>query len=150
MQNAQILRNFDLDTIRKARARKAASGGVDLVEGINQISPSIERLKSGETVKLEIPGGKDNLRKFVMSITAKLNNLTPAGGHWEGRTFDVVSDGEANVYVQRGNDLKGAAIPVRKRRGGGGRKPATAAAPATGAAAGTAVADGGAVVQEHA
>lgn len=128
-----ILKNFDLDSVRKERARKAASGGVNLVDAINQISPEIGNLKAGETAKLPIPSGQ-SLRKFVMSITAKLNNLTPKGGDWEGRTFRVVSDGEANVYVQRGEDAKGNAIRVPNRRGGG-RRPAAAA---SGAAVSTA------------
>lgn len=131
MPEAQILKNFDLDTIRKARARKAAAGGVNLVDGINQISPLIGNLKVSDTVKLAIPADA-GLRKFVMSITAKLNNLTPKGGDWEGRTFKVVSDGEGSVFVQRGPDRRGNDIPTRARRGGG-RKPATAA---TGGASG--------------
>lgn len=117
--NGKILKNFDLDAIRKERARKAANGGIDLEQGLNQISPEIGQLKVGETVQLDIPGGKPELRKFVMSITAKLNNLTPQGGKWEGRSFDVISNGEDTVYVQRGPDLKGKDIPVRNRRGGG-------------------------------
>jgi hypothetical protein len=119
-----ILKNFDMDALRRERARKAASGGVNLVDGINQISPDIGKLKVGETAALPIPAGS-TLRKFVMSITAKLNNLTPAGGDWAGRTFKVASDGETTVYVQRGED--GEAV-VRNRRGGGkgNRKAATA------------------------
>lgn len=143
-----ILQNFDLDSIRKARARAAASGGVNLVDGINQISPEIGKLKVGETAKLPIEGGKANLRKFVMSITAKLNNLTPKGGDWEGRQFKVVSDGEAFVYVQRGTDLKGNAIPVRARRGGARKASAEKAATAV-ASGETAEVSGGAVVTTH-
>lgn len=118
-----ILKNFDLDSIRKARARNAARSGVDLVTALAAISPDIEKLKVGETAKLEKPADM-GLRKFVMQITAKVNNLVPKGGQWEGRQYDIVSDGESLVYVQRGEDLKGNDIPVRARRGGG-RKPAS-------------------------
>lgn len=115
-------KDFDFDAIRKERARKAASGGIDLETALRQISPDVEKLKVGQTAQIPIPKG-EGLRKFVMSITAKLNNLTPKGAPWEGRQFKVISDGESNVYVQRGEDTKNA--PVRERRGGG-RKPATA------------------------
>lgn len=117
-------KDFDFDAIRKERARKAASGGVDLETALRQISPDIEKLKVGQTAQIPIAKGV-GLRKFVMSITAKLNNLTPKGAPWEGRQFRVISDGADNVYVQRGEDTKNA--PVRERRGGG-RKPASAAA----------------------
>ena len=137
-----ILKNFDLDSIRKQRARKAASGGVNLEDAINQISPEIGQAKQGDTVKLEIPNGT-SLRKFVMSITAKLNNLTPKDGAWEGRTYRVVSDGERFVYVQRGNDEKNP--PVRARRGGGRRSTSAS----TGGSSKTTV-EGGAVVTENA
>jgi hypothetical protein len=149
-----ILKNFDLGELRRKRARQAATGGVDLVSAIDTISPDIGKLKVGETVQLTLPGKnaderKNGLRKFVMSITAKLNNLTPRGGAWEGRVFDVASDGEEFVYVQRGPDLKGDAIPQRKRRGGG-RKPATPAqAGETVAAGGSAEVAGGATVTER-
>lgn len=121
---SKVLKNFDLGELRRKRARQAATGGMDLVAAITAIDPNIAGLKVGETVQLEIPGKnaderKAGLRKFVMSITAKLNNLTPKGGAWEGRTFDVASDGEEYVYVQRGDDLKGDKIPVRARRGRG-------------------------------
>lgn len=118
-EHMSILKNFDIDSIRKARARKNATGGVDLEAGLRQLSPDIEKLKVGETAQIEIPNDT-GLRKFVMSITAKLNNLTPKNGKWEGRQFRVVSDSEKYVYVQRAEDLKGAAI-VERKRGGGGR-----------------------------
>jgi hypothetical protein len=121
-----ILKNFDLDSIRKARARNAARSGMDLVTALAAISPDIANLKVGETAKVDKPEGM-GLRKAVMQITAKVNNLVPQGGEWEGRQFDIVSDGDSTIYVQRGPDLKGKDIPVRARRGGG-RKPATATA----------------------
>lgn len=113
-----ILKNFDLDEIRRKRARMAAGSGTDLVAGLNEISPDIAKLKVGETAKIEIPKGQ-TVRKFVMSITAKLNNLVPVGGQWEGRDYGVLSDSEEGVvYVQRGEDRKGDAIPTRNRGGG--------------------------------
>lgn len=116
-----ILKNFDMEALRKERAKLAASGGVNLVESLRQISPDIEKLKVGETAEIPIPAGM-SIRKHVMSITAKLNNLTPKGGEWEGRQFKVASN-DANTYVQRGEDLpKGKAV-VRAR--GNGRKPGT-------------------------
>lgn len=133
-------KDFDFDAIRKERARKAASGGVDLETALRQISPDIEKLKVGQTAQIPIAKGT-GLRKFVMSITAKLNNLTPKGAPWEGRQFRVISDGADNVYVQRGEDTKNA--PVRERRGGG-RKPATANASDSGSKETTV--EGGAVV----
>jgi hypothetical protein len=144
-----ILRNFDLDSIRKERARRAAAGGVNLVDAINQISPDIGKLKVGETAKLPIPNGMA-LRKFVMSITAKLNNLTVKGADWEGHTYRTVSDGESHVYVQRGPDAKAADIRVPNRRGGGGRgRKASGTAPASGAAPSTGQAESGATVTAH-
>lgn len=152
-----ILKNFDLDTIRRERARKAAGSGVDLVAGLNAISADIAKLGVGDTAKLEIPNYKNTnkdghpteLRSFVMSITAKLNNLTPRGGDWEGRTFKVISDGERYVYVQRGNDLKGKDIPERKRSG---RRAGTTAEQASEAvASGETVSEkAGTLVTEHA
>jgi hypothetical protein len=134
-RNMSILKNFDIEKIRKERAKKLAGGAVDLVAAINEISTDIAKLNVGETAKIAIPEGQ-GLRKFVMSITAKLNNLTPKGGAWAGRQFKVISDGEKFVYVQRGEDNK---APVERRRGnGGGRRKAVA--PAEGAAA---VAEGG-------
>jgi hypothetical protein len=130
--NMTILKNFDLEALMRDRARRAAGGGVDLEAGINQISPDIAKLKIGETAQITIPNASA-LRKFVMSITAKLNNLTPKGGKWEGRQFKVVSDGEKFVYVQRAPD--NANPVVRKRGNGGGRRKAVAAAASgTGAA----------------
>lgn len=145
-----VIKNFDMDALRKERARKAASGGVDLVAGLKEISPEIETLKVGETAQVEIPGKtldekKANLRKTVMSITAKIGNLTCQGGEWEGKSFDTVSDGEKYIYVQRGNNLKGDDIPVRRRGGGGGRK--AKAKPDT---KGTTTVEDGATVTEHA
>jgi hypothetical protein len=111
-----ILKGFDFDELRRNRARRAASGGVDLVQAIGAISPDIEKLKVGDTAQIAIP--KDvTTRKFVMQITAKLNNLVPAGAPWAGRDFKVAHDGQGNVYVQRGEDVK---TPVtRKRRQAG-------------------------------
>lgn len=150
-----ILKNFDLDSIRRERARKAAGSGVDLVAGLSAISPDIEKLKVGETAKLQIPnynktdkdGHPVELRSFVMSITAKLNNLTPRGGDWEGRTFKVLSDGERYVYVQRGPDLKGGDIPERKRAG---RRSGTAVAAEAVASGEVTSEQSGTLVTEHA
>jgi len=120
-----ILKSFDIDALRRQRAARAASGGVDLLAGINQISPDIEKLKVGETAQINIPKGIE-LRKFVMSVTAKLNNLTPKGGQWEGRTFKVASDPDnGHLYVQRGENVK---EPVVRKRGNGGGRPRKAAA----------------------
>jgi hypothetical protein len=121
-----ILKNFDMDALRRERAKKAARGGKDLVEALRQISPDIENLKVGDTAKIAIPEGV-GLRKFVMSITAKLNNLTPKEAPWAGRTFAIANDGAGNVYVQRGKDETPRVV---KRGGGGGRKP-KASTPAT-------------------
>ena len=132
-----ILKDFDFDEIRRKRQRASAQP-TDLVAGLREISPEIEKLKVGETARLEIPGGQKNLRKFIMSITAKLNNLTPQGGAWAGRQYRTISDGEKYVYVQRGQDLKANDIPARKR---GGRRPAGGDTSQSGS---------GAVVTEHA
>jgi hypothetical protein len=124
-----ILKDFDLDTIRKARARRAASGGVDLVTGLRNISPEIEKLQPGQTAKLPVGGDandKNRFRKAVMNITAKLNNITVQGAEWEGRVYRVVSDGEDSVYVQRGDDL--ARKDIRARPVRTGRKPNAAKA----------------------
>lgn len=125
-----VIKNFNMDDIRKKRARMAASGGVSLVDSLAAISPDIAKLNVGETVK--IPNAKaGELRKTVMGITAKLSNLTCKGGDWAGRSFDVASDptdGNGVVYVQRGEDTK---APKERARGrSGGRPAATAAAPA--------------------
>jgi hypothetical protein len=137
---------FDIEAFRRERARKAALGGVDLVSALNQIAPDIEKLKVGETAQLDIPEGKKGLRKFVMSITAKLANLTPKGGDWEGRTFHVVSDGEATLYVQRGEDDPN---PKARKKASGGGRPRKNATADTGAA-GISKANSGALVEEHA
>lgn len=122
---------FDIEELRKSRARKAASKtGLSKVEGLAQISPDIAKLNIGQTAKVSIPGGRDGLRKTVMGITAKLSFLTCKGGEWEGKDFKVVSDGEEFVYVQRGPNLKGDDIKVRNPTGrpkGSGKKKAPAA-----------------------
>lgn len=121
-----VIKNFDMDAFRRQRAAKQAAGGVDLVEALKGISPEIETLKVGETAVVDIPGRnltekQAGLRKAVMSVTAKLSNLTCKGGKWEGRTYDTVSNPEKGViYVQRGSNLKAEEIKERKR---GGRKP---------------------------
>ena len=115
-----ILKNFDMNELRLERARRAARGSVSLEDGLRQIAPEIEKLKVGETAKLDIPnfGNDDNAtRKFTMSITAKTSNLTAKGGAWEGRFFDIASDGMGALYVQRGKDLTGKDIKVRAKRG---------------------------------
>lgn len=148
-----ILKNFDIEALRRQKARKAASGGVSLVDAINEISPDIAKLKVGETAAVAVPKGI-KLRVAVMNIVAKLNNLTPKGGEWEGRDYAVVSDGEATVYVQRGEDLK---EPVERKRRGPGSKAETKAEEApkatetasTGTST-TSTAKSGAVVKENA
>lgn len=117
-----ILKDVNMDDLRRKRARLAASGGTDLVAGITAISADIPNLKVGETTKVKSPAGV-TLRKTVMSITAKLSNLTCKGGAWAGRTFDTVSDpeeGDGVVYVQRGPDTK---TPKERKRGTGGGRP---------------------------
>lgn len=133
-----IIKGFDLEALRRERARNAARSGVGLVEGLREISPDIEKLKVGETAKIAIPEGT-GVRKFVMGITAKLNNLTPKGGEWAGRSFDIANDGAGHVYVQRGEDV----TPVERSRGGGGRRKASATGKTT-------VAESGAKVTEAA
>ncbi len=122
-----VIKNFNMDDIRKKRARMAASGGVSLVDSLAAISPDIAKLNVGDTVKImnTVDGG---LRKTVMGITAKLSNLTCKGGDWAGRSFDVASDptdGKGAVYVQRGEDTR---TPKERARGRSGGRPAAAAA----------------------
>lgn len=108
-------KDFDFDSIRRARARKGAST-TDLVAAINAIAPDIEKLKVGETARIDITGDKadpNRNRKAVMAITAKLNNLTPKGGKWQGKVFRVISD-EDYIYVQRGKNEE----PKERKRGG--------------------------------
>ncbi len=115
---------FDLDALLKARSRKATSGGKTVLEAINEDYPEIGQLRVGQTARIDVPkvDGKPAIRKTVMSITAKLNNLTPKGGEWAGKVFKVISDGEQYVYVQRFKNLAEDQIVERKRGGGGGRK----------------------------
>lgn len=107
--------DFDFDSIRKGRQRKRARDGKTLAEELAAISPDVANLNVGQTCRIDIPKdyGK-SYRSFVMSIVAKVNNLTPKGGEWEGRDFDISGDpdlGEnGQVYVRRNADLKGAAI----------------------------------------
>jgi hypothetical protein len=135
----KIIKDFDIDALVKERARKAASGGDDLVTALGKIAPEVAELKVGETAQIDIPGAnatekKGNLRKTVMGITAKLSNLTAKGGDWAGRRYKVVSDGEASVYVQRVTGYPAGQAPERKRGGGGGRKKKTATTEAQGSA----------------
>lgn len=135
-QRDTILTKFDMDALRKKRAAKTAkSDPAALIEGLKQISPTVEKLEIGQTAKIRIPEGV-KVRAFVMSITAKLSNLTPKGAPWEGRTYDTIADpddGEHGiVYVQRGPDGE---AKVRKRgRTGGRRKPVEVAGASTNAA----------------
>lgn len=122
---AKIIDGFDMAALRKSRVQN--TNKTDLVAALREISPEIEQLKVGQTV--EIPTTKVNLRKTVMQITAKLNHLTCQGGQWAGKSYDVASDSESKVYVQRNKQLKADEIPVRKKGGGGGR-PRKNAAPA--------------------
>lgn len=148
-----ILKNFDLDKLRKERARKGTT--TDLVAGLNQIAPDVAKLNVGETAKIKIPEGVST-RKHVMAITAKLNNLTPKGAAWEGRRFKVLSDGIEFVYVQRGEDLAKKDIKARNRGRAGGRRKAVEAPEVQGAGTVTApdnhngAKQSGARVTEHA
>lgn len=147
---AKVLKNFDMEALRKERARKAASGGVDLEDAINQIGDgAIAKLNVGETAQIPLEGDESDpnrVRKNVMNITAKVNNLTYAGAPWAGRQYKVMSDGEEFVYVQRGEDL-----PKNKHRQRKVRQPnaprQAAQADADGA---TTTVSGGAVVTENA
>lgn len=122
-QETGIIKGFNLEDIKRKRARLNASGGVDLVTAINAIDPRIAELKPTETIK--VASTPDNLRKTTMGIVAKLSNLTCAGAPWAGRKFDVVSDPDDNVvYVQRGMDGE---AKERKRGRAGGRPPVAAA-----------------------
>lgn len=149
-----ILKSFDMDALRRKRAAKTATADpAALIEGLNQISPLIAKLETGQTAKVNRPDGIA-MRGFVMSITAKLSNLTPKGAPWEGRTYDTLSDpdeGERGVvYVQRGPDGE---AKVRKRGRTGGRRKAPAEAASTPAAngeGGEVGGSGGAIVTTHA
>jgi hypothetical protein len=130
----QVLKSFDMDALR--RKRSAASAKADptaLITGLNQIAPEIAALNVGETVRIPLPEGIA-MRGFVMSITAKLSNLTPKGAPWAGRTYDTLSDADAGergvVYVQRGPDGE---AKERKRGRTGGRKAAATPAKQEGA-----------------
>jgi hypothetical protein len=140
-----ILKNFDMDALIKARARNSV-GAKDLEGELRQLAPEIEKLNTGETAKMKIPAGLDS-RKFIMQITAKVSNLTPKGGAWEGRKFKIAGDGAEFVYCQRLADGK---AEVRKRGGGGGRKPkaATTSTPTPTPASETNT-DDKAIVREH-
>lgn len=146
---------FDMAAHRKSRQAKTAK--VDLIAGLNEISPEIAALKVGETVQLS-GVEKGNIRKVVMSLTTKLSHLTAKGGEWEGKSYDVASDSDAGiVYVQRGRNLKPEEVKVRRKGGGGGRRkkadaPAqTEATPADTVAKGEdAKVENGTVIKEHA
>lgn len=140
-------KDFDFDAIRRARQRKNQVP-VDLVGELNKIAPDIAALKAGETARIGIASiakvlnvsdtDENRTRKAVMAITAKLNNLTPKGGKWQGRTFRVISD-ENYIYVQRGKNVE----PVERKRGG--RRPGSTNKPSTD----TVTATEGALVTEH-
>lgn len=120
-----ILSNFNLDELRKRKARAAATGSADLVSALNTISPAIALLQVGQTAKIAIPksvaGGKDPKRSFIMGIVTKLNNLTQKGREWEGKVFDTLSDPEGDfAYVARLDDTDTPHV----RKSGGGRKKA--------------------------
>lgn len=117
-------KDFDFESIRRARQRKNAST-TDLVAALNELAPDIANLKVGQTARIDITGDKSDKnrnRKAVMAITAKLNNLTPLGGKWEGRVYRVISD-EDYIYVQRGKNEE------PKARKKGGRKAGSTNAP---------------------
>lgn len=152
-KNTNVLDDFDLDALRRSKARSSQKV-TDLAGDLRQISPDIENLNIGQTARIEIPGKNleeksQNLRRHVMSITAKLSNLTCKGGDWEGKSFETVSDGEQYVYVQRGKNLKGDDIPVR-RRGGGRPKDSERETETTESKGDTVSEKDGALVEEHA
>lgn len=144
-----ILKSFDMEALRRKRAaQQSRANPADNIEGLNQIAPEIARLAVGETAKVKRPEGIE-MRKFVMSITAKLSNLTPKGAPWAGRVYDTLSDNEEGatgvVYVQRGPDGE---PKVRKRgRTGGRRKAAETPAHAAGGTATDTGTKSGAIVQ---
>lgn len=110
-----ILANFDINALKKEKARKSVSG--DLEEALNKISPAIALLSVGQTARVPFPD-QSNKRSFVMSITAKLSNLCAAGRKWAGRDFDTVSGDDGILYVARLPDLDEPKV----RKTGGGRK----------------------------
>lgn len=115
-QRNSILKNFDMDALRKKRA-SISNGKTDLAAALRQIAPEIEKLNVGETAKIIVPEDKrgDGLRGFVMSITAKISNLTPKGEPWAGRVYDSAASVEGDIlYVQRGKDE----TPKPRKRGG--------------------------------
>lgn len=117
-----IIANFDINSLRKARARQAANGNVNLVEALKGIAPQIELLAVGQTARIPMPksspNGKDPTRQFVMSIVTKLNNLTAKGREWAGRRFDSMSDETKEFfYVTRLEDGE-----PKERKQGTGRK----------------------------
>lgn len=114
---------FDINALKKSRAANKAK--IDLVAGIREISPEIEKLLVGETCVIEGVEAA-NIRKVVMQVTAKLSHLTAKGGDWAGKAFQTASNAdEGKVYVQRGPNVKPENLVERKKGGGGGRKKKT-------------------------
>lgn len=150
-QKAKVLKNFDMEALRKERARKAASGGIDLESAIAEIGGgAITRLNPGETAQIPLEGDasdENRVRKNVMNITAKLNNLTYAGAPWAGRQYKVMSDGEEFVYVQRGDDLPKSKHRQRKVRQARSETPSEAGQDV--AQGETVSVEGGAIVKER-
>lgn len=125
-----IVANVNFDDLRKAKARKAAGGGTDLLTSLRAISPAIEKIQVGQTARIPMPkekvDGKDPKRSFVMGVVTKLNNLTQAGREWAGRKFDTMSDPDGDfLFVARLPDGEAVA-----RKPGGGRKSKVALAAA--------------------
>lgn len=122
VMGGSIIAGFDIEKLRKSRARQAANGNTDLVEALRKITPAIELLQIGQTAKIPMPkesaNGKDPTRQFVMSIVTKLNNLTSLGREWAGRKFDALSDENKEFfYVTRLEDGE-----AKERKASTGRK----------------------------
>lgn len=158
-----ILKNGEIDLVALRKSKAKTANKTDLVAGLRQVSPEIEQLKVGQTATIENVS-KANIRKVVMSVTAKLSHLTAKGAEWAGRKYETASDADAGiVYVQRQTGCKPEDAPVRRTGGGRRTKAEIEAANAAKAAmeaeatdntdsegSDTVTADSGVVIKEHA
>lgn len=110
--------NFNMEDLKKKKARKAATGTVDLVAELDKIAPAIGLLKVGGTARIPVPKGDvfrkgkggvekklDPLRSFVQSIVTKVNSVTQKDHPWSGRVFDIVSDDSKEfLWIARKED----------------------------------------------
>lgn len=114
---SNIISNFDFEGLLRRKAR-AAAGSADLVAALAKLSPDIQNLKVGDCAKIVIPATVDGKpiteRQFIMSITAKLNNLTAKGREWAGKKFRSGSE-DGVLYVFRDDDGE----PVERKKGPG-------------------------------